>query len=54
MFEIFAMGKYGPYVWSSYGITIVVLVLGFVIPVMQHKKLKKVLARRIRARRMRE
>lgn len=54
MLELFEMGKYAPYVWSSYGITIVVLLLGFVVPVLQHKKLKKVLARRIRARRMRQ
>ena len=52
--EIFNMGKYAVYIWSSYGITLLVLILGFVIPVLQHRKLRKVLARRIRGRRKRQ
>jgi len=52
--EIFDMGKYAPYIWSSYGITLVVLVLGVVVPFIQYRNLRKVLARRIRGRRKRD
>jgi len=54
MAEIFDMGKYAPYIWSSYGITFVVLVLGVVVPFIQYRNLRKVLARRIRGRRKRD
>ncbi len=54
MAEIFDMGKYAPYIWSSYGITLVVLVLGVVVPFIQYRNLRKVLARRIRGRRKRD
>jgi heme exporter protein D len=36
--EFLAMGGYGFYVWTSYGICLVVLVLNVVIPVIQRKQ----------------
>lgn len=36
--EFFAMGGYAFYVWTSYGITLAVLVANIVIPVMQRKQ----------------
>ena len=53
MAEIFDMGKYAFYIWSSYGITLVVLAFAVIIPFIQYRNLRKVLARRIRGRRKR-
>ncbi|WP_394754367.1 heme exporter protein CcmD [Crenothrix sp.] len=36
--EFFAMGGYGFYVWTSYGITLVVLVANILIPIIQRKQ----------------
>ena len=36
--EFFAMGGYAFYVWTSYGITFVVLIYIWVAPVLQRKK----------------
>lgn len=36
--EFFAMGGYGFYVWTSYGLTLVVLVANIVIPVMERRQ----------------
>ncbi len=36
--EFLAMGGYGFYVWTSYGLTLFVLLLNVVIPVMQRKQ----------------
>ena len=35
--EFLAMGGYGFYVWTSYGIALVVLVANIMIPLMQRK-----------------
>ncbi len=37
--EFLAMGGYGFYVWTSYGITFVVLLLNVIIPLLQKKKI---------------
>ena len=38
-FSVFlAMGGYGFYVWTSYGLTLVVLLLNIIIPVVQRKQ----------------
>ncbi len=37
--SFFYMGGYGFYVWSSYGITLVVLVLNYIMPRIREKKL---------------
>lgn len=36
--EFLAMGGYGFYVWTSYGICLVVLVANVLIPVIQRKQ----------------
>lgn len=36
--EFFAMGGYAFYVWTSYGLTLVVLLANIVIPVIQRKQ----------------
>lgn len=35
--EFFHMGGYAVYVWSSFGLTFVVLLLNWVLPYQQHK-----------------
>ncbi len=36
--EFFAMGGYAFYVWTSYGLTFVVLLANVLIPIMQRKQ----------------
>ena len=36
--EFFAMGGYGFYVWTSYGLTLIVLVANIIIPVMERRQ----------------
>ncbi len=36
--EFFAMGGYGLYVWTSYGLTLLVLLANIIIPVIQRKQ----------------
>jgi heme exporter protein D len=36
--EFFAMGGYAFYVWTSYGITLVVLLANVIIPIVQRKQ----------------
>lgn len=36
--EFFAMGGYGFYVWTSYGLTLVVLAANVVIPIRQRRQ----------------
>jgi len=36
--EFFAMGGYAFYVWTSYGLTLIVLLANIVIPVWQRKQ----------------
>lgn len=35
--DFIAMGKHGPYVWSAYGITLVVVVANIVAPILRRK-----------------
>ncbi len=42
--EFLAMGGYGFYVWTSYAITFVVLVINFVLPLIKKKQLIRELA----------
>lgn len=42
--EFLAMGGYGFYVWTSYGIAFVVLLLNVVIPLIQRKRFLRELA----------
>ena len=34
----FAMGGYAFYVWTSYGVTLCVLLANIIIPIVQHKQ----------------
>ena len=53
MSEFLHMGGYATYVWSSYGISLVVLLANLVAPVLARRKLLTQLARRDqRAQRM--
>jgi heme exporter protein D len=36
--EFLAMGGYGFYVWTSYGICLIVLVANIIIPIIQRKQ----------------
>ncbi len=46
--EFLHMGGYGAYVWSSYGITAVVLLWQVFGPIIQRKQIIKKLARKIK------
>ena len=37
--DFIAMGKHGPYVWSSYGIATVIILLNVVQPLLRRRKL---------------
>jgi len=47
--EFIHMGGYAVFVWSSYGITLVVLVLNWVLPYQQLKQNKRKLSRQFRS-----
>ncbi|MCX7102204.1 MAG: heme exporter protein CcmD [Methylobacter sp.] len=44
MQEFFAMGGYAFYVWTSYGLTLIVLLANIIIPVTQRKRFLRSLA----------
>ncbi|MCG6869202.1 MAG: heme exporter protein CcmD [Gammaproteobacteria bacterium] len=46
--EFLDMGGYALYVWSSYGLAAVVLIVNLAIPIRQRKKLLADVARRVR------
>ena len=46
--EFLHMGGYAVYVWSSYGIALVVLVLNVLLPIWQRKKRLADIARTVR------
>ena len=46
--EFLDMGGYAFYVWTSYGISLLVLLLNVVAPVRQRKKLLADIARKLR------
>lgn len=41
--EFFAMGGYGLYVWSSYGITALILILNLYLPQRRRKTVRRLL-----------
>jgi len=49
MMEIFLMGKYGAFVWSSFGITAVVLIICVVQARRRHQHVLSDLKTRIKA-----
>jgi heme exporter protein D len=42
--EFFAMGGYAFYVWTSYGLTLIVLLANIIIPVAQRRQLLRSLS----------
>ena len=46
--EFFAMGGYAFYVWTSYGITLFVIVLNIIMPMLHRKKVISRVKRAIR------
>jgi heme exporter protein D len=42
--EFFYMGGYAFYVWTSYGLTLVVLLANVIIPIIQRKQLLRSLS----------
>ncbi|HWV08740.1 heme exporter protein CcmD [Pseudomonas sp. GD03944] len=46
--EFFAMGTHGAYVWSSYGISLAILVLNVALPVLARRRYLQDEARRLR------
>ena len=46
--EFFAMGGYAFFVWTSYGLTFLVILLNIVMPIMQRKKVISRVKRAIR------
>ena len=49
--EFFHMGGYGFYVWSSYAISLVVLLINVIQPARQRRKLLSDIARKVRRER---
>jgi heme exporter protein D len=49
MNDFLQMGGYAVYVWTSYGLTLLVLGLNFILPRAREKKLIGRLSRRIRS-----
>ena len=49
MSEILAMGNYGAYVWSSFGLTLIVLIICIVQGKSRHRAVFNDVRRRIRA-----
>ena len=48
--EFFHMGGYAVFVWSSYGIALLVLVANWVLPYQQHKQNRRKLQRQFRSK----
>jgi heme exporter protein CcmD len=47
--ELFAMGEYGAYVWSSFGLTLIVLIVCVVQARRRHRKTISDIRLRLRA-----
>ena len=52
--EFFNMGGYAVFVWSSYGLALVVLLINWYLPYVQHKQNLKKLKRQLGARNLQE
>jgi heme exporter protein D len=51
MADFFHMGGYAFYVWTSYGLVLLVLVANLVVPVVRGRRFLQQMVRRARARR---
>ena len=41
MADFFSMGGYGSYVWSAWGLTVVVMTINLILPLRKHRQLRK-------------
>ena len=48
MREFFYMGGYAFYVWTSYGLAFIVLLVNFVVPLSRERRVLKDIARKAR------
>lgn len=48
--DFFSMGGYAAYVWSSYGICCVILILNVIQPLMRERKIIRELQKRLQSR----
>ena len=46
--EFLAMGKHGAYVWSAFGITLVVVLANIIYPIMRKKTLMVEIKRKVK------
>ncbi len=46
--DIFAMGGYGPFVWSSYLLTLIVVVASTIQAKRRHRQIEETIRRRLR------
>ena len=46
MYDFFHMGGYALYVWSTYGLAFIVLILNIIIPLHREKQLLKSIAKK--------
>jgi heme exporter protein CcmD len=51
MAEFFHMGGYAFYVWTSYALAVIVLVLNILAPIQRRRRLLRELAQRVRRER---
>jgi heme exporter protein D len=49
--EFLHMGGYAFYVWTSYGIALLILLANIIVPARQHRKLLSEIARKMRRER---
>lgn len=48
MFDFMDMGKNAVYIWTSYGLTLIVLIANLIIPIWQERAILRLLARKAR------
>jgi len=48
MKEFFQMGGYAFYVWMSYGLTLIILLINFILPLQNRRSILQKLARKAR------
>ncbi len=51
MYEFFQMGGYAFYVWTSYGLALIILLANLIIPLNRKRTLLRNLARKLKLRR---
>lgn len=52
MTEVLGMGGYAPYVWTSYALALVILVVNFVMPWRREQRLRERIARQVKSESM--